>query len=123
MPLSLKSSAKDLQTKASYAVYAMLAIGWGPNCQNWRVVNMNNLGIAAVFFWVGPKFSHCASFSKTGALEVCCAFIHGIFQLVESPVDYEMVGSNIKGGLFDMALAFGGIAILPYVLAETWLSF
>ena len=30
----------------------------------------------------------------------------------------DMVGSNIIDGLFDMALAFGGIAILPYVLAD-----
>ena len=83
VPLSLKSSAKDLQTKASYAVYAMLAIG---------------------------------------AVESSCAFVHGIYHL-KSEVqdhgeDYDSVGSNIAGGLFDMALAFGGIAILPYVLAD-----
>jgi len=51
VPLSLKSSAKDLQTKASYAVYAMLAIG---------------------------------------AVEMCCAFIHGTFQLLgPNPIDYD----------------------------------
>ena len=51
VPLSLKSSAKDLQTKASYAVYAMLAIG---------------------------------------AVEMCCAFIHGTFQLLgPNPIKYD----------------------------------
>lgn len=84
VPLSLKSSAKDLQTKASYAVYSMLAIG---------------------------------------AVESSCAFVHGIYGLKSEvqnhgPEDYDSVGSNIAGGLFDMALAFGGIAILPYVLAD-----
>ncbi|CAJ1407689.1 unnamed protein product [Effrenium voratum] len=79
VPLSLKTSAKDLQTKASYAVYAMLAIG---------------------------------------VVEMTCAFIHGIFKLVSDPPDYHSCGNNITGGLYDMLLAFGGIAILPYVLAD-----
>ncbi|CAK9002537.1 Aa_trans domain-containing protein [Durusdinium trenchii] len=52
------------------------------------------------------------------AVEMSCAFIHGMFALSDAPPDYHSVGPNIPGGLFDMVLAFGGIAILPYVLAD-----
>ncbi|CAE7258950.1 unnamed protein product [Symbiodinium natans] len=80
VPLSLKTSAKDLQTKASYAVYSMLAIG---------------------------------------LIEMACAFSHGIATwFSDQPNNYCMVGKRIPEGLFDMGMAFGGIAILPYVLAD-----
>ena len=80
VPLSLKTSAKDLQTKASYAVYSMLAIG---------------------------------------IIEMTCASIHGIATwFSDQPNDYCMVGKQIPQGLYDMGMAFGGIAIWPYVLAD-----
>eukprot|EP00913_Durusdinium_trenchii_P014162 g13290.t1 len=52
VPVSLKTSAKDLQTKASYAVYSMFAI--------------------------------CA-------VEMSCAFIHGMFALSDAPPDYHIM--------------------------------
>ncbi|CAE7773407.1 unnamed protein product [Symbiodinium sp. CCMP2592] len=80
VPLSLKTSAKDLQTKASYAVYSMLAIG---------------------------------------IIEMTCASIHGFATwFSDQPNDYCMVGKQIPQGLYDMGMAFGGIAIWPYVLAD-----
>ncbi|CAE7784574.1 unnamed protein product, partial [Symbiodinium pilosum] len=80
VPLSLKTSAKDLQSKASYAVYSMLGIG---------------------------------------VVEMICASIHGIATLTsDHPNAYVMVGKQIPQGLFDMGMAFGGVAILPYVLAD-----
>ena len=120
VPLSLKTSAKDLQTKASYAVYSM----W--------------LGSPVVpftlFFWVmgslikspTPKkgaliYDMVAGLLRLaiGLIEMACAFSHGIATwFSDQPNNYCMVGKRIPEGLFDMGMAFGGIAILPYVLAD-----
>eukprot|EP00931_Biecheleriopsis_adriatica_P122732 TRINITY_DN97751_c0_g1_i1.p1 TRINITY_DN97751_c0_g1~~TRINITY_DN97751_c0_g1_i1.p1 ORF type:complete len:567 (-),score=108.31 TRINITY_DN97751_c0_g1_i1:20-1486(-) len=85
VPMSLKTSAKDLQTGASYALYSMLLVG---------------------------------------AVEMTCAFTHGMYRWrdctegTETCPTYALFGSNICLGIFDMGLAFGGVAILPYVLAD-----
>eukprot|EP00933_Yihiella_yeosuensis_P063245 TRINITY_DN66354_c0_g1_i1.p1 TRINITY_DN66354_c0_g1~~TRINITY_DN66354_c0_g1_i1.p1 ORF type:complete len:618 (-),score=67.53 TRINITY_DN66354_c0_g1_i1:32-1885(-) len=55
-----------------------------------------------------------------GGIEVICAMLKGLLAMMHGDVGRHDLwyGEQILDGILDMVLAFGGMAILPYVLAE-----